>query len=78
MASLLISQLDEATYARLDRDAKANRRSIEVEARDRLERSIGRDIDRERFVETLRKSMIDPGPDYEGSVALIRAIRDEE
>ena len=30
------------------------------------------------MAEEFRSLMVDPGPDYEGSVALVRMIRDEE
>ena len=77
MATLTIRQLDDAVYDRLKVEARANKRSLEAEARYRLEhgtllqRPIGGLADR------FRQSMIDPGADYEGSVALIRAIREE-
>ncbi|MEO5938046.1 MAG: TraY domain-containing protein [Sphingomonas sp.] len=75
MATITVRNLDQTVYERLKQDAKANHRSLEAEARARLERprmSAGEVVDR------LRASQIDPGPGYEGSIALIRAIRDEE
>jgi plasmid stability protein len=77
MATLTIRNLDDEIYARLKRDAQANHRSIEAEARRRLGQSEQR-ISAEEMIARLRKVRIDPGPDYEGSVALIRSIRDEE
>jgi len=75
MATITVRNLDQATYDRLKSDAKANHRSLEAEARARLERPR---MSSSEVVERLRAAQIDPGPDYEGSVALIRAIRDEE
>lgn len=75
MANLTIRNLDDAAYDRLKRDARANHRSVEAEARVRLE---GGRMSRDEVLERLRAARIDPGPDYEGSVALIRSIRDEE
>lgn len=75
MATITIRNLDDGVHQRLKRDAKANRRSLEAEVRARLEGSLA---ERAALVERLYVARIDPGPDYEGSVALIRAIRDEE
>jgi plasmid stability protein len=66
MATITIRNVDAALHAQLKQDAKANHRSLEAEARMRLQ------------LQSNRGLMMDPGPDYEGSVALIRAIRDEE
>lgn len=76
MATLTIRQLDDAVYARLKREAKANHRSVEAEVRYRLEREQPVD-DGLALVARLRAAMVDPGPGYPGSVALIRDIRDE-
>ncbi|MEG3125192.1 FitA-like ribbon-helix-helix domain-containing protein [Sphingomonas sp. GB1N7] len=78
MATLTIRQLDDGVYASLKRDAKVNHRSIEAEARYRLEHGGSAAIVPGGLANRFRKTMIDPGPDYEGSVALVRAIRDEE
>ncbi len=78
MATITIRQLDDAVYERLKRDAKANHRSVEAEVRRRLEQSIAKPPSDVPLADLFRAGMIDPGPDYEGSVALIRAIRDEE
>ena len=75
MASLTVHDIDDEAYARLARDAAANHRSLEAEARVRIE---GPKMSRAELVERLWAARIDPGPDYEGSVALIRSIRDEE
>jgi len=77
MATLTIRQLDDQVYEALKRDAKANHRSIEAEARLRLGGSAG-GITPDDMVARLRAARIETGPDYEGSVALIRSIRDEE
>ena len=79
MATLTVRNLDDAVYERLKRDAKANHRSLEAEARVRLGGDVATAPKPYRdWAEELRRVAIDPGPDYEGSVALIRAIRDEE
>ncbi|MEG3089041.1 FitA-like ribbon-helix-helix domain-containing protein [Sphingomonas sp. PB4P5] len=75
MATVTIRDLDEGAYERLQRDADVNQRSLEAEIRARLE---GMHMPRSEVIERLRATRIDPGPDYEGSVALIRAIRDEQ
>lgn len=74
MATLTIRQLDDEVYEALKRDAKSAGRSLEAEARMRLGRQT---ISRREWAERLRAVAIDPGLDYEGSVAAIRAIRDE-
>jgi plasmid stability protein len=78
MATLTIRQLDDAVYEQLKRDAKANHRSIEAEARYRLALPRTERRDHEPLAERFRKIRVTPGPGYEGSVALVRAIRDEE
>lgn len=75
MATITIRNVDDEAYERLKRDARANHRSLEAEVRARLTPPR---ISREEMVERLRAVRIDPGPDYPGSVAEIRAIRDEE
>ncbi len=75
MASLTVHDIDDAAYERLARDAEANHRSLEAEARARIE---GPRLSRAELVERLWAARINPGPDYEGSVASIRSIRDEE
>ncbi len=75
MATLTIRNFDDAAYERLKRDARANHRSLEAEARARLE---GGAPSRAELLDRLSAVRIPAGPDYEGSVALIRSIRDEE
>ncbi|MFD1787472.1 hypothetical protein ACFSC3_07795 [Sphingomonas floccifaciens] len=75
MATLTIRNFDDAAYERLKRDARANHRSLEAEARARLEGSAS---SRAELLDQLRAVRIPTGPDYEGSVALIRSVRDEE
>jgi plasmid stability protein len=75
MATITIRNLDDDVYERLKTEARANHRSLEAEARARLE---GPRRSRAELLERLRASQIIPGPDYPGSVAEIRAIRDEE
>ncbi len=77
MATLTIRQLDDSVYEQLKRDAKANHRSIEAEARYRLAQPRVERGNREALAERFRRIRIKPSPDYEGSVALIRSIRDE-
>uniref|UniRef100_UPI0035CA6EC1 FitA-like ribbon-helix-helix domain-containing protein n=1 Tax=uncultured Sphingomonas sp. TaxID=158754 RepID=UPI0035CA6EC1 len=81
MATITVRNLDDAAYERLKDDAKANRRSLEAEARARLSAesiSPAAKAARAAALDRLLAVSLDPGPDYEGSVALIRAIRDEE
>lgn len=78
MATLTIRQLDDAVYERLKRDAKANHRSVEAEVRRRLELSVNKPASEGSLADRFRAVLIKPSPDYEGSVALIRSIRDEE
>ena len=78
MATLTIRQLDDAVYARLKRDAKANHRSIEAEARHRLAQPAVGQVGGQSMAERFRRVRIKPAPDYEGSVALVRSIRDGE
>ena len=77
MATITVRNVDDAVYERLKREAKANHRSLEAEARARIE---GPAVvsDGLSLAEAFRRVAIDPGPGYEGSVALIRSIRDEE
>lgn len=78
MANLTIRQLDDAVYERLKRDAKANHRSVEAEARHRLAQPATGRRDGESLAELFARVRVTPTADYEGSVALIRSIRDEE
>lgn len=78
MATITIRNLDDATHKQLKREAKANHRSLEAEVRARIERSGLQPAKRESLADAFRRVAIDPGPNYEGSVALIRSIRDEE
>ncbi|WP_326523103.1 FitA-like ribbon-helix-helix domain-containing protein [Sphingomonas sp.] len=75
MATITIRNVDEAVYERLKRDAKSNHRSLEAEARSRLGAAR---MSREEAFDRLRDVRLPYDPDYEGSVALIRSIRDEE
>lgn len=75
MATITIRNVDAAVHERLKREAKANHRSLEAEVRARLELAPSF---RSALVDQLYAARLDPGPDYEGSVALIRSIRDEE
>lgn len=85
MATLTIRKLDDEIYERLRAQAARNERSIEAEARLILDKmTAGEDLARPaRFNELLARlwerqanTAVDPGaPD---SVALVRAVRDEE
>ena len=75
MATITVRNLDRAVYDQLKHDAKANHRSLEAEVRARLERP---QLTRATMLDRLSAVRIPTGPDYEGSVALIRSIRDEE
>ena len=78
MATLTIRQLDDDVYDRLKRRAAANDRSVEAEVRQILGQST---VDVESWVAELRalhaQTVARDGL-QEDSVALIRAIRDEE
>jgi plasmid stability protein len=78
MATITIRNVDDDVYERLKKAAKGNHRSVEAEIRSWIEERDNRLANRRRLLEELRKVRIPTGPDYEGSVALIRAIRDEE
>ena len=79
MATIIVRNLDDAVYERLKRNAKANHRSLEAEVRARIERNeVSAAKPYRDWAEEFRRVSIDMGPDYESSVALIRAIRDEE
>ena len=78
MATITVRNLDDAVYERLKREAKANHRSLEAEVRTRLGQPFGPTRSGQSMAEEFRSLMVDPGPDYEGSVALVRMIRDEE
>lgn len=75
MATITIRNIPDEDYERLKREARDNHRSLEAEVRARLE---GPRRARVELLERLRASRIQPGPDYKGSVAEIRSIRDEE
>ena len=77
MATITVRNLDAAVYERLKSEAKANHRSLEAEARSRLERPASMPSSGLSMAEEFRRLRVDPGPDYEGSVALVRQIRDE-
>ncbi len=74
MATLTIRKLDDAVYARLKAQAEINHRSVEAEARFQLGE---RTPNGQAIVAKFRATMLPVDPDYEGSVALIRAVRDE-
>lgn len=78
MATITIRNVDDVLHERLKREAKANHRSLEAEVRARLGQPSLSRAARSIALERLCAAQIDPGPDYEGSVALIRAIRDGE
>ena len=79
MATITVRNVSDALHQQLKRDAKANHRSLEAEVRARIERNEATPCKPHRdWAEEFRRVAIDPGPGYEGSVALIRAIRDEE
>ena len=79
MATITIRNLSDETHARLKREAKANHRSLEAEVRARIEWNPSPSVPPDKdWAEAFRRVAVDLGPDYEGSVALIRAIRDEE
>ncbi|MES2336964.1 MAG: hypothetical protein V4537_02570 [Pseudomonadota bacterium] len=75
MATITIRNVPDEDYERLKREARTNQRSLEAEARVRV---LGNRMSRAEMMERLRAVEIIPGPDYPGSVAEIRAIRDEE
>lgn len=79
MATLTIRQLDDAAYERLKMRAKANKRSLEAEARLALEQQSRDPI---RAVATLRtfheQQVAKYGYGSEDAVELVRKIRDEE
>lgn len=84
MATLTIRKLDDEVYARLRAQAQRNDRSIEAEARQVLGERLGPDeAERSERVRTMierLRAQLDRqqmDPDYPGSVATIRAIRDE-
>lgn len=79
MATITIRNVEDAVHRRLKLEAKANHRSLESEVRARLEWPTTRaDTSEMNWADEVRRVAIDPGPGYEGSVALIRAIRDEK
>lgn len=85
MATLTIRKLDDGVYERLRAQAARNERSIEAEARLILDRmTVGEDLTRRaRFDELMgrlweRQANTPVDPDAPDSVALIRAVRDEE
>lgn len=78
MATITVRNIDDAVHLRLKLEAKANRRSLAAEVRARIERDVAPAKPERDWAEEIRRVALDPGPDYEGSVALIRAIRDEE
>ena len=78
MATLTIRRLDDEVYDRLRERARANRRSLEAEAREILaERTEGLDA----LVEDLigfHREMIEKHGALPDSTSLIREMRDEE
>lgn len=75
MATITIRNVADEDYERLKRDARMNHRSLEAEARVRV---VGERMSKQEVIARLRAARLPTGPDYEGSVALIRAVRDEE
>ncbi len=80
MPSLTIKDIDEKQYRGLVEDARSNGRSLAAEMRamiaerDRA-REVARSVARMRELREQSKGLLGPWPD---SVALIRAVRDEE
>ena len=63
MATITVRNLDDTVYERLKREAKANHRSLEAEARVRLGERIDPVRARRSMAEEFRSVMMDPGPD---------------
>lgn len=87
MATLTIRKLDDDIYERVRAQARRNERSIEAEARSILDAGsagAGGDAEARRrdLIERLReyqeRMLAKHGPSEQDSVALIRAVRDEE
>jgi plasmid stability protein len=77
MATLTIRQLDDGVYEALKRDAKANHRSIEAEARLRLGQAARSTEDMVGRFRSSQARLKDVALPYDDSVALVRAVRDE-
>lgn len=78
MATLTIRQLDDAVYERLKRQARANRRSLEAEARLLLEEKttdIGEIVG---DLQTFHERMVARHGYLPDSTDLIRRMREEE
>ena len=80
MATLTIRKLDDATYAQLRDDAAANNRSLEAEARHRLERSARKPVGKAELLEDLRAHHAQMRAKYgvlSDSTPIIRQMREE-
>ena len=77
MATITVRNIDDAVYNRLKRDAKLNHRSLEAEVRARLDIDGVQASSGRSMADEFRALLMDPGPGYEGSVVLIRSIRDD-
>ena len=80
MATVLARNVDDKDYAHLGEGAAENNRSISEELRILIaeyarKREVAKSVARMREIREQSKGMLGPWPD---SVALIRAIRDEE
>jgi plasmid stability protein len=86
MATLTIDSLDDGVYERLRDRARTNNRTVEAEAREVLAAQVEgeSEIDRDRIqawaarLSALREKIAAKHGMQTDSVALIRAIRDEE
>lgn len=78
MATLTIRRLDDEVYERLRTRARANRRSLEAEAREILTEKT---VDREQIIRDLiafHDEMAAKHGTFPDSTPLIRAMREEE
>lgn len=78
MATLTIRKLDDQVYERLRKQAKANNRSLEAEARDILDRKTRRLDDIVADLRDFHKEMVAKHGYLPDSTPLIRQMRDEE
>lgn len=77
MATLTVRKLNDATYEKLGRRARANNRSLEAEVRDILDRH-AKDFDMAAWISDVRalRERSTPLPDGMTSLDLLRAERD--
>ena len=81
MATLTIRRFDDDAYAQLRKDAEANNRSLEAEARHRLERSVRKPIGKAELLVELRAHHAEMRARYgvlSDSTPIIRQMREEE